>query len=116
LLFVALQGNIWATQRWLLSGLATAFLTHLLKFLFNFTPLGKRPDGDKNSFPSGHTSSAFMGAVFFHLHFGLLISIVPYLLAGFTGFSRIYAKRHWLRDVIAGALLAFAIVYYSLMV
>jgi membrane-associated phospholipid phosphatase len=113
---VALQGDIWAAQRWLLSGLSTAALTHLLKFLFNFTPLGERPDGNKNSFPSGHTSIAIMGAVFFHLHFGFIYAIVPYLLAGFTGFSRIYAKRHWLRDVIAGALLAFAIVYYVLII
>ncbi len=111
LLGVALEGNIPMAQRWLYAGLATSILTHILKFLFNFTPLGTRPDGGKNSFPSGHTSTAFMGAAFFHLHWGIALAIVPYLLAAFTGYSRIYAQKHWLRDVIAGAALAISIVF-----
>lgn len=63
-----------------------------------------RPDGsDKNSFPSGHTASAFSGATFIHKRYGIKRAIVPYLLAGFTGYSRIEAHKHYLHDVVAGA-------------
>jgi hypothetical protein len=63
-----------------------------------------RPDGsDNNSFPSGHTASAFSGAMFIHKRYGIEKAIVPYLLAGFTAFSRIEAKKHYFLDVLSGA-------------
>jgi membrane-associated phospholipid phosphatase len=63
-----------------------------------------RPDGsDNNSFPSGHTASAFSGAMFIHQRYGIEKAIVPYFLAGFTAFSRIDAKKHNFLDVLAGA-------------
>lgn len=102
------QLNAW---RWLYIGLTTVVLTSLFKYLFNFTPLGKRPDGDDDAMPSGHTSSAFMGAAFFHFEFSFAWAVIPYLLAIVTGYSRIYAKRHWPRDVIAGALLGIVVNY-----
>lgn len=64
----------------------------------------ERPDhSDKNSFPSGHTASAFSGAAFIHKRYGIKRAILPYLAAGFTGFSRVQAKRHHVHDVLAGA-------------
>ena len=112
LLAVALTGNRQGAWAWLYSGLGTTGLTLLLKFIFNFTAWGKRPSGAGYAFPSGHTSSAFMGACFIHFQFGLVYALLPYLLAAFTGYSRIYAKKHWLRDVIAGALLAAVVTCY----
>lgn len=97
--------------RWFYIGTANALLTSLFKYLFNFTSLGTRPDGGPDSMPSGHTSSAFMGAAFFHFQFGLLWAILPYLLAALTAYSRVAAKRHWPRDVVAGAILAIVINY-----
>lgn len=111
LLAVALQGDKTAAWDWLYAGASTTLLTHLLKFIFNFTPLGRRPNGSGYAFPSGHTSSAFMGAAFFHFQFGIYWAIVPYLLAALTGYSRVWAKQHWWRDVIAGAALAITIDY-----
>ena len=115
LLAAALTGDQQGAWAWLYSGLAVTGLTFLLKFIFNFTAWGKRPGGAGYAFPSGHTSSAFMGACFIHFSFGLNYAVLPYLLAAFTGYSRIYAKKHWLRDVIAGALLAAAVTYYIVM-
>ena len=67
----------------------------------------QRPDGSgNNSFPSGHTAGAFSGATFIHKRYGLKRAVVPYLLAGFTGYSRIYAEKHYWHDVIAGAALS----------
>ena len=116
LLAIALVGDRQGAWEWLYAGLTTTVVTLLLKYIFNFTPLGKRPNGADYSFPSGHTSSAFMGACYIHFTFGLGWAIVPYLLAGFTGYSRIWAKKHYLRDVIAGAVLSFAVCYYFIIV
>ncbi|MCL2629673.1 MAG: phosphatase PAP2 family protein [Alphaproteobacteria bacterium] len=68
----------------------------------------ERPDGtDNRSFPSGHTASAFAGATFIHKRYGLEQAAIPYALAAFTGYSRVYADRHFWDDVIAGAAISF---------
>lgn len=73
----------------------------------------ERPDhSDKNSFPSGHTASAFSGAAFIHKRYGIKRAILPYLAAGFTGFSRVQAKKHHIHDVIAGAAIGELTGYF----
>ena len=66
-----------------------------------------RPDGSSNnSFPSGHTATAFMGAHIFHKeykHRSPFYSITAYTLATFTGVFRQLNNRHWISDVFAGA-------------
>ncbi|NIS38915.1 phosphatase PAP2 family protein [Candidatus Saccharibacteria bacterium] len=111
LLVVALQGDKEGAWNWLYAGTATTLLTYIGKFVFNFTSLGKRPDGGIYSFPSGHTSSAFMGAAFFHFQVGIVWAIIPYALAILTGYSRVWSGKHWVHDVVAGALLAIIITY-----
>ena len=67
----------------------------------------RRPDGSsRNSFPSGHTATAFMGAEFLYQEYKDVspwIGISGYLVASTTGFFRMYNNRHWLDDVIEGA-------------
>jgi len=67
----------------------------------------ERPDGDGNrSFPSGHTSTAFMGATFLHKEYGAkssLYSIAGYSIATVTGGLRILNDKHWLSDVLVSA-------------
>ena len=66
-----------------------------------------RPDGSSNnSFPSGHTATAFMGAHIFHKeykHRSPFYSIAAYTLATFAGVMRQLNDRHWISDVFAGA-------------
>ncbi len=66
-----------------------------------------RPDGSTyNSFPSGHTATAFVGAEFMNQELGWhskWYSIAGYTMAGATGMLRIANNRHWLSDVVAGA-------------
>ncbi|MDR2603667.1 MAG: phosphatase PAP2 family protein [Puniceicoccales bacterium] len=85
---------------------ASLLSVHVLKE----TTHQKRPnyqEGDKKrSFPSGHTSSAFSGASFIHRRYGFKQAIVPYGLAIATGMSRVQAKKHHVRDVIAGAVIS----------
>lgn len=66
-----------------------------------------RPDGvGGNSFPSGHTATAFAGAEILRLEYketSPWIGIAGYAFATYTGLCRIYNNRHRLSDVIAGA-------------
>lgn len=67
----------------------------------------ERPDGSsRNSFPSGHTATAFMGAELLRREYrdtSPWIGRVGYVVAAGTGFFRMYNNRHWLTDVMAGA-------------
>ncbi len=66
----------------------------------------ERPDRSNNqSFPSGHTATAFMGAEFLWREYKDVspwIGITGYAVAAGTGFFRMYNNKHWLTDVIAG--------------
>ncbi|MDR2770083.1 MAG: phosphatase PAP2 family protein [Rickettsiales bacterium] len=67
----------------------------------------ERPDhSDKKSFPSGHTAAAFSGATFMHKRYGWRRAVLPYAMASFVGFSRVYANKHYIWDVAAGAAIA----------
>lgn len=63
-----------------------------------------RPDGGRHSFPSGHATLAFTGAEFIRKEYGWRWAAPAYGAAGFVGWSRVHAKRHYTRDVVAGAL------------
>jgi membrane-associated phospholipid phosphatase len=81
--------------------LLTEAITYGLKLAIN----KPRPDqSNKNSFPSGHTSTVFHSASFIHQRYGVTYSIPAYALASFTAFSRIYAEKHDGWDVLAGAV------------
>ena len=88
------------TKQFAQSLATTLFITGALKKITH----KKRPDGSNyNAFPSGHTSAAFMGASFIHERYGLRYAIAPYLAAGYTGYTRVHAKKHDNIDVLAGA-------------
>ncbi len=64
----------------------------------------KRPEfAGHNSFPSGHTATAFMGAELVRIEYGGWYGIGAYTIATGVGFLRMYNGRHWLHDVVAGA-------------
>lgn len=72
----------------------------------------ERPNkSDFRSFPSGHTSTAFVAAEFLHQeygHYSPWISIAGYATAATTGYLRMYNNEHWLGDVLAGAAIGMA--------
>lgn len=78
-------------------------LVNSMKYTFK----EKRPDSNaRNSFPSGHTATAFMGAEFLYKEFKDIspwIAYSGYAVAATTGYLRIYNNRHYINDVVAGA-------------
>ena len=67
-----------------------------------------RPDGSQaNSWPSGHTATAFVGATLLHKEYGLTrspwFSVAGYGVATATGVMRVLNNRHWVSDVMSGA-------------
>ena len=81
-----------------------AGITNALKY----TLRRERPDGRaNNSYPSGHTATAFMCAHMLHKEYGETmspwISVGGYGIAATTGIFRVIANRHWCSDVMAGA-------------
>ena len=88
--------------QFLKSFLTNVAATGALKFVI----ARERPDGsDDNSFPSGHTSAAFQGASFIHFRYGLVKGLPAYAGATFVAYSRVDSDRHYLGDVVAGAVL-----------
>ena len=68
-------------------------------FMFEF-------DADENSFPSGHTSTAFTVATVLSERINnVYASVALYSLASLTAYQRIYSDVHWLSDTLIGAAL-----------
>lgn len=78
-------------------------ITQILKY----TIQKQRPSGNANeSFPSGHTTQAFVSATFMHKEYGkksIWYSVLAYSFATSTGAMRMLNDRHWFSDVLAGA-------------
>jgi len=83
-------------------GTGTAVTYGLKQAVFKRTPSA----ADDDSFPSAHTQAAFSGASFIHRRFGPKWGVPAYVLATYTGLSRVKAQRHYLDDVIAGMSIA----------
>lgn len=94
--------------------IAMAAITNAAKYTFR----EMRPDcSTRNSFPSGHTATAFTGAELMREEYGLGLGIASYTVATGVAFLRLYNNRHWLNDVIAGAgvgILSARIGYWML--
>jgi membrane-associated phospholipid phosphatase len=93
-------------DRTALLGLSAGFLGTSAFLTKNLTHR-LRPNGsDYLSFPSGHTSTAFMGAEFLAQEYSgksVWYGLIGYGIATTTGVFRLYNHDHWFSDVVAGA-------------
>ena len=78
-----------------------------------------RPDGsDFYSFPSGHTAAAFTASTLLYKEYGYRVkwtAVLIYFTAVAVGITRMLNNRHWLSDVLAGALIGITcvlVIYY----
>lgn len=100
------------------SYLISGLIVQVVKRLINFPrPAGFLPDpsvihsvyaatlNHHNSFPSGHTTSAFAAAVIISLYTGKRsVAIITFIFACLVGYSRVYLGQHFVEDVLAGSL------------
>jgi len=78
----------------------------IVSSLKNTTKIERPDKTGKNSFPSGHTANAFVGAEFLWQEYkeqSIWYGIAGYTIASGTGAFRIINNRHWLTDVTMGA-------------
>ena len=96
------------TGRYLASGALSYAWCALFVNSIKYSAKEMRPDGSTaNSFPSGHTATAFTAATIMHKEYGLTRSpwwsIFGYGCATTTGIMRTLNNRHWISDVLVGA-------------
>jgi membrane-associated phospholipid phosphatase len=104
-------------DRTLVLGTSMIFTSVAVHGTKRLTKIG-RPDNPANtqSFPSGHTAMAFMGAhILFreYKHVSPWIGAAGYTFAATTATMRVINRRHWLSDVVAGAGVAILCVELS---
>lgn len=112
-----------ASQSFLIAGVSTAGLKMITgRTRPDFFNRWKGPDyyfktnasingycPEYNSFPSGHTSTAFSIATIFAKQYSnkKWVPAVSYGLASMVGVTRVIENRHWASDVLAGAALGY---------
>ena len=104
-------GGVEGRSDWLRFGVSAALSYGFMAGFVNsikYTASEMRPDGSTaNSWPSGHTATAFVGATILHKEYGLTrspwFSVLGYSAATATGIMRVLNNRHWVSDVLSGA-------------
>lgn len=77
-----------------------------------YTVHSRRPNGDPQSFPSGHTAITVQGAEFLRKRYGWQYGLPAYVVAAYVGYSRVRSDQHFIRDVLAGGAIGFASSYF----
>jgi hypothetical protein len=74
-----------------------------------FSVRRERPDGsDNQSFPSGHSASAFATAGVLQRHYGWKAGVPATIVAAYVATARVHDNKHYLSDVIFGATMGIA--------
>ncbi|MCL6525145.1 MAG: phosphatase PAP2 family protein [Thermoflavifilum sp.] len=86
----------------------TTILQGIVVTGLKYTVREPRPDGSNDlSFPSGHTTTAFGGAMLlyeeYHLSTPHWVAYSGFPIAAATGALRLYNNKHWYSDVAVGA-------------
>lgn len=106
------EGGMWDREgtKQAVFSIGTTFLaTQLIKLSVDKL----RPnESNTNSFPSGHTSTAFSGAAFIGERYGWRWGLPAYMAATFVGYSRVHSNWHFADDVVAGASIAILSAWY----
>lgn len=89
----------------------SAALAMGMTFALKFTIDKTRPNGENQSFPSGHATISFASAEFLRQRYGWEYGLPAYALATFVAYSRVEAGQHYTIDVIGGAAIGILSSY-----
>lgn len=110
------QSTVWDESKLLL--ISQILNVAIVQSLKRITKEERPNKTNYHSFPSGHTSQAFVGAtVLYHEYKESqpILAYSGYLFATATGILRVTNNKHWIPDVLAGAgigMLVTNLVYY----
>jgi membrane-associated phospholipid phosphatase len=96
-------------KQWLRNLLANQLLNSAARLGFNYTSLGKRPDGSGYGFPSGHVAFAGSGAALLEERYGWEYGVPAWLATGYVAYVRVDNKDHHWRDVVAASALSYGV-------
>ena len=104
------KDDIDGQKQLIFSLIKTVATTYALKFLTK----EKRPNGKNDrSFPSAHTSFAFASSTYILKRYNFNESIPFYIGSFYVGYSRVESRNHYVRDVLAGALIGSLCSYFT---
>jgi hypothetical protein len=84
-------------------------LSQLYVQAIKYTAQRERPDGSNTqSFPSGHSASAFATAGVLQRHYGWKAGIPAAVVAAYVATARVHDNKHYLSDVIFGSAMGIA--------
>jgi len=84
-------------------------LSQLYVQAIKYTAQRERPDGsNKQSFPSGHSASAFATAGVLQRHYGWKVGVPAAVVAVYVATARVHDNKHYLSDVIFGSAMGIA--------
>ncbi|MBK7128470.1 MAG: phosphatase PAP2 family protein [Crocinitomicaceae bacterium] len=113
---VPAKNSVWNQTKYLVfSEIGTSAIVHLLK---NTLKVQRPNSWSLNSYPSGHTSQAFVASQVLFNEYRETAPVLAYSGFAFsisTGMLRIVNNRHWLPDVLLGAGIAMLVtntIYY----
>ena len=96
----------------LLQGVETAAVTAAATLILKYSIKEWRPDhSNHHSFPSGHTAVSFATAAYLQRRYGWMYGAPAYALSCYVGWGRVYAKKHYWYDVLAGAAIGAGSAY-----
>ena len=107
-------------QRLFTGAVSHAIMAGAVNIMKSSIPIVRPDYSADNSFPSGHTATAFVGAELMWQEYrdkSIWYGVAGYAVATGTGFFRMYNNKHWLTDVAMGAgvgILSTKIAYWML--
>jgi hypothetical protein len=103
---IGVKGKNNFRDRTIIYAISTIISTAIVKPIKHISNV-PRPNGSEyNSFPSGHTTTAFAAAEFLRQEYkdvSQWYGVAGYAVAATTGALRVYNNKHWVSDVVAGA-------------
>ncbi len=107
------KGDSEGEKQWLRATVINEILNNSLSLACNETSLGEGPNGEANSFPSGHAGFAFAQAGFLRERYGWRYGAPALVLASAVSYIRVNEEKHHWRDVIAGGALGYGVALFT---